>query len=160
MKTYKHLITTADQLEQGKDNLLSCSADLQTATEIDELCIKAVNGDAISKNNLFQAAKEGNAYAQNYLGAMYETGAGVEKDKKKAVQWYHAAAEQGLAEAQNNLGLLYYYGNGVNKNHKKAIQWFCKASEQGYAYAQGNLGLACDEGVECQCHAIHPAPSR
>jgi TPR repeat protein len=46
-------------------------------------------------------AKQGNADAQNNLGAMYANGKGVSKDDKQAVYWYQKAA------AQENTGAQY-----------------------------------------------------
>jgi len=41
----------------------------------------------------------------NNLGLMYSSnGTGVEKDDRKAVQWYRRATEQNYAMAQNKLG--------------------------------------------------------
>ena len=58
-------------------------------------------------------AAQGNAYAQNNLGSMYEHGQGVPQDYKEAVRLYRLAAAQGYANAQNNLGLMYANGQGV-----------------------------------------------
>jgi TPR repeat protein len=55
-------------------------------------------------------AKQGNADAQNNLGAMYANGKGTSKDAKQAVYWYKKAAEQGYAGAQYNLGVMYANG--------------------------------------------------
>ena len=54
-----------------------------------------------SKNQ--KQAKKGNAAAQFNLGICYEQGRGVEKDTKKAFEWYKKSAEQGFADAQYNL---------------------------------------------------------
>ncbi|WP_042700469.1 tetratricopeptide repeat protein, partial [Methanocorpusculum bavaricum] len=71
-----------------------------------------------------KAAEQGDAHAQNNLGASYEDGEGVEKDLDKAAYWYTKAAEQGNAEAQNNLGVCYENGKGVEKDLNKAIYWY------------------------------------
>ena len=42
-------------------------------------------------------AEQGNAYAQNNLGLMYDNGQGVLQDYKTAVKWYRLAAKQGYA---------------------------------------------------------------
>ena len=44
--------------------------------------------------------------AQNNLGAMYFTGEGVDRDEKKAVEWFKKAAAQGNEEAQANLDAI------------------------------------------------------
>jgi TPR repeat protein len=52
---------------------------------------------------LFDLAKQGNADAQNNLGAVYANNKGTLKDAKQAVYWYQKAADQGQAKAQYNL---------------------------------------------------------
>ena len=47
-----------------------------------------------------KAAEQGNAAAQNNLGALYHSGQGVAKDEKAAAEWFQKAADQGLAGAQ------------------------------------------------------------
>ena len=91
-----------------------------------------VNVNAIYKVN----AILGNANAQFNLGWMYYDGRGVEKDYKKAIEWYTKSAEQGVAVAQYNLGVMYSNGQGVDTDYKKAIEWFKKSAEQGYGDAQ------------------------
>ena len=48
-------------------------------------------------------AKQGNADAQGYLGAMYDGGFAVTQDYKEAVKWYRKASVQGNADAQYSL---------------------------------------------------------
>ena len=53
-----------------------------------------------------QAAEEGYASAQNYLGICYLYGYGVTKNIDTAVDWYRKAARQGQTHAQDNLKRL------------------------------------------------------
>jgi TPR repeat protein len=54
--------------------------------------------------DLYQkAADQGNAYAQNELGWLYEYGEGVPEDFKKARELYQKAASQGDKAAINEL---------------------------------------------------------
>ncbi len=46
----------------------------------------------------------------------------VEKDEKKAIEWYQKAADQGDASAQYNLGVCYANGGGVEKNDRMAAK--------------------------------------
>jgi TPR repeat protein/serine/threonine protein kinase len=87
-----------------------------------------------------KAVAQGDAQAQNNLGAMYYNGWGVPKDSRKAVEWYRKAAAQGYVSAQNNLGLAYELGDGVPKDDKKAVEWYLEATAQGDISAQTNLG--------------------
>ena len=93
-----------------------------------------------------KAAEQGDAVAQNHLGAMYANGDGVAKNNYLAFQWYQKAAEQGNAFAQNNLGAMYAHGDGVAKNNYLAVQWIQKAAEQGNVAAQNNLGAMYGNG--------------
>ena len=58
------------------------------------------NGDYATALRLLRPlANQGDASAQFYLGAMYDTGQGVPQDYPEAVKWYRKAAEQGDAKA-------------------------------------------------------------
>jgi TPR repeat protein len=92
------------------------------------------------------AAKQGEAYAQNNLGAMYDNGVGIAEDYAEAVKWYHKAADQGNAEAQFNLALMYDNGKGVPENDSEAVKWYRKAAADGDQAAQFNLGYMYDHG--------------
>ncbi len=91
-------------------------------------------------------ANQGNAYAQNNLGLMYQNGRGVPHDDAAAVSWFQKAVDQGDADAQNNLGFMYQNGRGVQQDDTAAASWFQKAADQGNALAQHNLGFAYQNG--------------
>lgn len=102
--------------------------------EIEDLKLKAEQGDPVAQNN---------------LGVAYFKGDGVPTDIEEGVKWYRKAAEQGAAEAQCNLGFTYLNGNenrnmhyskSIRVDYKEAAVWFQKAAEQGYARAQYGLG--------------------
>jgi TPR repeat protein len=81
------------------------------------------NGVEMSAKDLQAQAAEGNAEAQNNLGALYAEGKGVAKDYVQARQWYEKAAAQGHALAQNNLAELYFAGLGVQQDYVRAYMW-------------------------------------
>jgi len=85
-------------------------------------------------------AEQGNAYAQDYLGVMYEYGQGVPQDYVEAVKWFRKAAEQGNAPAQTNLGMMYEDGRGTPQDYTEAARWYRKAADQGWPTGQGFLG--------------------
>ncbi|WP_127201837.1 tetratricopeptide repeat protein [Neisseria meningitidis] len=93
---------------------------------------QAVWADDVSdfRENL-QAAEQGDADAQNNLGAMYAEGQGVRRDDAEAVRWFRKAADQGLAQAQFNLGAMYYKGHGVRQDLVLAQEWLGKACQNG-----------------------------
>ena len=90
-------------------------------------------------DDMKKLAEQGDAYAQNRLGLMYETGESVPQDFKQAVYWYTKAAEQGFADAHFSLCLFYYMGESVPQDFKQAAYWCTKAAEQ-YTIAQSFLG--------------------
>ena len=65
------------------------------------------------------SAKQGQAEAQGFIGAMYHAGYGVEKDYGKAMKWYLKAAGKGVAQAQLGIGNMYGDGLGVEKDYVK-----------------------------------------
>lgn len=67
------------------------------------------------------AALQGNAAAQNNLGAMYENECGVAADYDEALNWHRLAAQQGIAKAQNNLTAMYVNGRGVAKKLRSRL---------------------------------------
>lgn len=74
-----------------------------------------------------------------YLGRMYETGRGVDKDDREAARHYEIAATAGLPEAQNNLGLMYESGRGVGRSEVDAELWLRRAAITGNEDAQLSL---------------------
>jgi len=92
-------------------------------------------------------ANDGYAKAQANLGWMYQTGKGVEKDLKKAVEWYLKAAKQDHVIAKNNLGVMHENGWGTKKNLKRAAYWYREAASTGYSYGQYNYGKMLLDGA-------------
>lgn len=88
-----------------------------------------------------QAAEQGDANAQFYLGVIYANGQGIVKDETEAVRWFRKAAEQGSASARIWLGFMYVNGLGVVKDEAEAVRWFWEAAEQGNAEAQFYCGV-------------------
>jgi len=79
-------------------------------------------------------------------GLLFYKGIGVDKDFKKAAQWFRRAANKGHAGAQYNLGIMSYLGQGMDQDYAQAAHWFHKAGEQDHAAAQYNLGFLYYEG--------------
>ena len=92
-------------------------------------------------------AKQGDAFAQYNLGAMYYNGHGVPQDNIEAVKWYRLAANQGNTRAQSNLGVMYDKGEGVPQDDAEAVKWYRLAAKQGNAAAQYNLGVMYQSGT-------------
>ncbi|KAJ3280722.1 Receptor-interacting serine/threonine-protein kinase 2 [Rhizoclosmatium sp. JEL0117] len=92
------------------------------------------------------AAEQGNAAGQNWLGFCYEKGYGVTQDSVTAVSWYQKAADGGNVTAQCNLGISYQKGFGVDQDYHRAVSWYEKAAYQGNAAAEHNLGVCYENG--------------
>ncbi|MEN8205258.1 MAG: tetratricopeptide repeat-containing serine protease family protein [Pseudomonadota bacterium] len=84
-------------------------------------------------------AEQGDMYAQNNLGFLYEYGQGTGLDEQQAAHWYRQSARNGLAVAQFNLALMYANGVGSRQDPLRAAYWFRQAAEQGLADAQYQL---------------------
>lgn len=84
-------------------------------------------------------AERGSAKAQSYLGSMYESGRGVERNYTEAIRWFLMAAEQSDAYSQSHLGYLYEKRLGAGRDEKVAAQWYAKAAEQGDDFSQARL---------------------
>jgi uncharacterized protein len=87
------------------------------------------------------AALQGNALACLKLGELYFHGRGVEKDEKKAFEFFKVAALKGNGEAIKNLGAFYEFGfpGIIDQDITKAVQLYKSAAELGNIYAQNRL---------------------
>ena len=100
------------------------------------------------KQNLKKAIKiltkasENSNIATYYLASMYESGTGVDKDEKKAIELMQKAADAGIAKALCNLGNRYMTGNGVPKDMTKAAQLYLAAESQNYLTPHAAKNLA------------------
>lgn len=77
---------------------------------------------------------------RNEIAIRYLEGVGIEKDDKKAFEYYMKSASSGDPHAQFKLGQCYEYGWGTEEKTETAFKWYKKSSEQGYAEAQNALG--------------------
>ncbi|RIB16825.1 kinase-like domain-containing protein [Gigaspora rosea] len=74
------------------------------------------------------------------LGYNYQLGFGVEKDEKKAFEYYIKAAELGNSDAMQNVGICYYYGIGVEINYQKSFEYCKRSADLGNASGMNNVG--------------------
>jgi TPR repeat protein len=101
-------------------------------------------GDYAAALRLFRSlSDQGNALAQQRLGAMYERGLGVPEDYAEAVRWYRRAADQGFAISQWALGIMYETGYGVPLDYVQAHMWCNLSATQGF-----NPAILCRAEVE------------
>ena len=71
-------------------------------------------------------------HAQYNLGICYQNGIGINKNDRKAFDWYFKSARGEYLSAQNVLGDYYQNGIGIEKSFEKAIHWYNKAAENGH----------------------------
>ena len=92
------------------------------------------------------AAKRRNLDAINNLGVLYTDGLGVEKDLKKAFEYFNQAAAENDPVALDNLGNTYLLGLGIEKDYAKALELFSKSAEKGCVNALADLGFMYSQG--------------
>ncbi|MCM1545747.1 MAG: sel1 repeat family protein [Clostridiales bacterium] len=92
------------------------------------------------------------ACAAAMLGDIYEEGGfGVERDEKRAFNWFYSAAERDHARARRKVGDMYFNGVGTERDYEKAAYWYEESifdydeqlyygSDKGYNYLS-NVGL-------------------
>ena len=106
------------------------------ADSLDDSLAAYDRGDYATAARLLRPlAEQGNAQAQNALGAMYYHGKGLAQDFKEAFKWYRSAALQGYGSAQVNLGAMYYEGQGTAEDFVRAYMWLNIAAAKGNADA-------------------------
>ncbi len=85
------------------------------------------------------AETSNHAYAQYFLGRMYEEGRGVERNPETAAKWYRKAAEKGVPDAQFRLAGCYERGAGVPQDMEYAYGWYSVAAHLGNAKASAGM---------------------
>ena len=111
----------------------------------------AEQGDQKAIAWLIDQGERGNSVVYYQLAILYESGRGVDKNKKKAFNYFMRAAEVGIAEAEFKVG--YYFENGIamQGDLDDARDWYLKAAIQnngpakyrlGYLYELGHFGKA------------------
>ena len=80
---------------------------------------------------LFQAAKQGDAAAQERVGRLYLDGPERARDERKAFFWTRRAALSGDPNAQVTVARMYESGRGVTQNQISAYVWYSVAVTSG-----------------------------
>lgn len=94
----------------------------------------------------YKAVISGYKSAYNNLGVCYHDGAGVERDYKKANEYFLKAIEyENNSGALSNYGKNLFWGAGVNKDYEKAKDYLLKASKLGnknaIKFLEDNFGI-------------------
>jgi len=83
-----------------------------------------------NQNELIRLAKEGDAEAQNILGAQLITGDHIKKDILDGFYWYCQAIKKGYVKAKWNAGSMLLYGEcEVEKNEDIGLSLIEDAAE-------------------------------
>ena len=92
------------------------------------------------------AAAAGDASAALLVGAMYDTGQGVQQDYVQALDWYRRAADGGDAVAMFNVGVMHDAGYGTPRNAQEAARWYELAAARRFGRAEYALALMYESG--------------
>lgn len=84
--------------------------------------------------------------SQLYAGRIYEFGIGVEKDARKAVEFYEMASNNGSVRADFLLGLMYKNVEEI-KDYGKSLSFLKKADELGYLPSASQIGELYQNGL-------------
>lgn len=104
---------------------------------------------------LFEAAKKGDAAAQERVGRLYLDGPERARDERKAYFWTRRAALSGDPNAQYTLAQMYERGRGPTRNRVGAFVWYQVALQSGNELARPPLDrlkqeLSSDEITEAE----------
>ncbi len=106
---------------------------------------------------LFEAAKQGDAAAQERIGRLYIEGPERRRDERKAFFWTRRAALSGDRNAQFTLGQMYESGRGAAQNLVGAYVWYNIALDSGNESARAPFErmksqLSSNEMAEAEQH--------
>ncbi|WP_306569624.1 MobP3 family relaxase, partial [Faecalispora jeddahensis] len=87
------------------------------------------------------------AYLMYLVGRMEYAGEGIERNYKKALQWYKLAASGGHIHSNYCVAKMYYAGESVLQDYDQAKKWYATAAEGKDKYAYYALGKMYDTGT-------------
>ena len=93
-----------------------------------------------ARPNLEGALKYGKTEAAYYLGELYYSGLGTERDYARAYGYYQRAQNIGIADVYYKLGRMSLDGNGTAEDYAKAKEYLLKAIEMDSVMALTDLG--------------------
>ena len=102
-------------------------------------------------------AEAGDPFAQVTLSFMYDSGKGVEKNKRAAIKWSKLAAEQGHPQGMYHLASRYLFDDDFGEKAKQSalkagIEWANKAASTGLPWAHAILGTVYEFGIGVQAN--------
>jgi hypothetical protein len=88
------------------------------------------------------------------IGKFYENGFGIDKNYKKAFEWYMKASQQNDIRGHDHVGYCYYYGYGVEKNWDEAFKFFQLSANDGLNITLNSLASCYQYGYGTQKNNI------
>ena len=105
---------------------------------------------------LWPAARSGNAEAEELIGVMYAMGLGVERDDQRAFEWYLRSAMKGHPGAQSGVGWYYEVGRGLPTiDLVRAYMWYTLSAIGGDPDAAISLEEVVKKMTKDQISAAH-----
>ena len=95
-----------------------------------------------------EMCSRGTNFACTSMGNKYTEGKGVQKDYRRAREYYSKACDLGDNDGCNNLGFLYVKGYGGEQDTQTAHSLFSKTCDAGLAQGCSSLALMYVEGLE------------
>lgn len=111
---------------------------------------------AEAMEEFWPAARSGNADAEELIGVMYALGLGVEKDERRAFEWYLRASLKGHPGAQSGIGWYYELGIGLTApDLVRAYMWYTLSAIGGDPDAAISLEEVVKKMTPEQIEAAH-----
>jgi TPR repeat protein len=87
------------------------------------------------------------------LGLCYEQGCGVEKDMKRAFEWYEKAANRDHSRAQVSVSWFYENAHGgVERSQPQCLAWLTKSADLNDDEGVYRLGRCYANGIGCKAN--------
>ncbi len=97
------------------------------------------------------AARSGNAEAEELIGVIYALGLAVERDDRRAFEWYLRSAMKGHAGAASGVGWYYELGRGLPApDLVRAYLWYALSAIGGDVDAPDSLASLSQRMTEAQ----------
>lgn len=119
--------------------------------EVFDVNVKQLYKKFVESDYLHNLADQDNINALNKLGGMYDNGKDVQKDHRKALEFYKRAADLNDPKAQNNYGVsLQDFCEKDQPDYIEGVRYFQKSAEQGNIHGMANYGfsLLYGDGIE------------
>lgn len=106
------------------------------------LCSCSPDNRKILFEDMNKIAQQGNPEAQYHVGMMFNNGIGVQKDPKKAFEWFEKASASGHPLASYKVGCYFggQFKDVVPFDQDRSLEYKLVAAKAGYSLAQHDVG--------------------